>query len=182
MLLSIYQLVMSFVFWIPLAILFLRIVFPLVRAPFSDPMVGWVYTVTNPVMRPLERVVPRYRNLHLAAVLLFLLTAMLSMAVIGLTLDPRLVIFGGLDRALGFVYFFLLALLILHVLMSFVVVRQGNFFIELVHRVVGPPLRAIRARVPPIGPFDLSPMLLILALTIVWMLLSAGLWTLAGVR
>lgn len=181
MLLSIYQLVTSFVFWIPLAILFLRILFPLVRAPFSDPMVGWVYTVTNPVMRPLERFIPRYRNFHVAALLLFLLTAMLATAVIGLTLEPRVVIFGGLDRALGFTYWFLMALLILYVLMSFVVVRQGNFFIELVTRVVGPPLRRIRAHVPPIGPFDLSPMLLILALTILWMLLSAGLWTLAGV-
>lgn len=182
MLLSIYQLVMGFVFWIPLAILFLRILFPLIRAPFSDPMVGWVYTVTNPLMRPFERFIPRYRNLHLAALLMFLLTAMLGTAVIGLTLEPRIVVFGGLDRALGFTYWFLMALLILYVLMSFVVVRQGSFFIELVRRVVGPPVRAIRDRVPPIGPFDLSPMLLMLALTIVWMLLSAGLWSLAGVR
>mgnify|MGYP002783985114 CR=1 FL=1 len=178
---SIYQLIMSFVFWIPMAILFLRILFPLVRAPFSDPMVGWIYTVTNPLMRPLERFIPRYRNLHLAAVLLFIAVSMLSVAVIGLTLQPRMLIFGGLERALGFVYFFLIALLILYVLMSFVVVRRGNFFVELVGRVVGPPIRWIRARVPPIGPFDLSPMLLILALTILWMLLSAGLWTLAGV-
>lgn len=180
--LSIYQLLMSFVFWIPLTILFLRLVFPLVRAPFSDPVIGWVYTVTNPLMRPLERFIPRYRNFHIAALLLFLAVAMLSMAVIFLTLEPRLVFFGGLDRALGFAYWFLMVLVLLYVLMSFVVVRQDNFFIELVKRVVAPPLRWIRARVPPLGPLDLSPMLFVLALTILWMLLSAGLWTLAGVR
>lgn len=181
MLLSIYQLVMSVVFWIPMAILFLRILFPLVRAPFSDPMVGWVYTVTNPVMQPLERFIPRYRNFHIAALLLFLLTAMLSMAVIALTLDPRLVIVGGLSRALGFAYWFLMVLTLLYILMSFVVVRRGSFFFELVTRVVGPPLRWLRARIPPLGPLDLSPMLFVLGLTILWMLLSAALWSLVPV-
>lgn len=179
MLMSIYQLLMSVVFWIPMAILLLRIVFPLVRAPFSDPMVGWVYTVTNPVMRPLERFIPRYRNLHLAAVLLFVAVSMLSVALIQLTLDGSLIVFGGLDRALGFVYGFLLVLVLLHVLSSFVVVQRGNFLFELVTRVVGPPLRALRARIPPLGPLDLSPMIFILGLTILWMLLSAALWTLA---
>lgn len=177
---QIYQLIVSVLFWLPLTILFLRILFPLIRAPFSDPMVGWIYTVTNPLMRPLERVVPRYRNLHLAAVLLFLLTAMLNIAMVYLTLEPRVVFFGGVERALSYTYWFLMLLLFLYVLMSFVVLRQGNFFVELIRRVVGPPVNWVRARVPPIGPFDLSPMLLMLALTIARLLISAGLWTLAG--
>ena len=39
---TIYGLLIQFLFWIPLTILFFRIALPLVRAPFSDPLVGWV--------------------------------------------------------------------------------------------------------------------------------------------
>lgn len=177
---TLYSILIDFLFFIPMAITLMRLVFPLVRAPFSDPAVSWTYTVTNPLMRPLERVVPRYRNFHIAALLLFLLTAMLNVWASTLQLDPALIVIGGLVKALWFAFGAFFLMMLLYILASFVVLRQGNFLIDLVNRIAAPPCRAVRRVIPPLGPFDLSPALVIMGSYIVVLIVSQLLMALLG--
>lgn len=164
---QIYQYLIIFLFWIPLTVLFLRLALPLVRAPFSDPLVGWIYSVTNPLLRPLERFVPRWRNLSLAAVLLFWLVASFEFALlVRLHGHPGLWLLGGLAGAISFALGFLIALIVLYALFSLFQPRAGASFVFITERLAAPLCQRIRRRVPPLGPFDLSPAIAILLLMV----------------
>lgn len=172
---TIYGYLVQFVFWIPLTILFLRIALPLVRAPFSDPLVGWVYSVTNPLLRPLERYIPRWRNFSIAAALLLWLVATLEFVfLLRFNGNPGFWPVGGLLNAIGFATGFLIALIILSALFTLFQPRAGSSFVFLTDRLASPLVRRVRRYLPPVGPFDLSPavavfLLLILRLLLAWL-------------
>jgi len=170
---TIYHYLITFLFWIPLTVLFLRIALPLVRAPFSDPLVGWVYSIANPLLRPLERFVPRWRNLSLAAVLLFWLVASVEFALLlRLAGHPGLWLLGGLLGAIRFTLGFLIALILLYALFSLFQPRAGTSFVFITERLATPLCNRIRRLVPLIGPFDLSPAFAILLLMILRLVLT----------
>lgn len=171
---TIYGLLIQFLFWIPLTILFFRIALPLVRAPFSDPLVGWVYAVTNPPLRPLERFIPRWRNLSLAAVVLFWLVASIEFALLVRLATPVWTwLVGGLVGAASFALGFLMALIVLYTLFGLFQPRAGTSIVFVTERIARPICNVFRRRLPMIGPFDLSPaaailMLMVLRLLLLW--------------
>lgn len=178
---SIYALVVQFLFWIPLTILFFRIALPLVRAPFSDPLVGWVYSVTNPVLRPLERYVPRWRNLSLAAALLYWLVASVEFALLVRLATPVWTwLVGGLVGALSFALGFLMVLIVLYILFGLFQPRAGTSLVFITERLARPICNVFRRRLPPIGPFDLSPAAAMLVLILLRLLLQWAGYRLMG--
>ncbi len=177
---SLYALLIQFLFWIPLTILFLRIALPVVRAPFSDPLVGWIYTVTNPVMRPFDRFIPRWRNWSLSAILLFWVVACIEYALLRLGGSPLAWLVGGLGGAISFALGFLIALIFLYTLFSLFQPRAGTSIVYLTERIASPLCNVFRRRIPPLGPFDLSPALVIVCLILARLLLTSGLYQLAA--
>ncbi len=178
---TIYAYLIQFLFWIPLTILFLRIALPLVRAPFSDPVVGWVYSVTNPLLRPLERYIPRWRNFSIAAALLFWLVASLEFALLlRFNGNPGTWLVGGLLGAIGFATGFLIALIILSALFTLFQPRAGTSFVFLTDRLASPLVNRVRRHVPPVGPFDLSPAMAVLMLFVLRLLLAWAIFQVAG--
>lgn len=178
---TIYAYLIQFIFWIPLTILFFRIALPLVRAPFSDPLVGWVYSVTNPLLRPLERHIPRWRNFSIAAALLLWLVASLEFALLlRFNGHPGAWMVGGLMGAISFATGFLIALIILSALFTLFQPRAGTSFVFLTVRLAAPIVKRVRRFVPPLGPFDLSPAVAILLLVILRLILAWAIYQLSG--
>lgn len=178
---TIYAYLVQFIFWTPLAILFFRIALPLVRAPFSDPLVGWVYSVTNPLLRPLERHIPRWRNFSIAAALLLWLVASLEFALLlRFNGHPGAWMVGGLMGAISFATGFLIALIILSALFTLFQPRAGTSFVFLTDRLAAPIVKRVRRFVPPLGPFDLSPAVAILLLVILRLILAWAIYQLSG--
>lgn len=163
---ALYGYLITLLFWIPLTVLFLRIAFQLIRAPFSDPVVGWVYSVLNPILRPFERVIPRWRNLSLAAVLLFVLVASIEYALLTLRGHPGQWLLGGIGGAISFSLGFLIVAIVLYALFSLFEPRRGASIVYLVQRIADPLCGMFRRYIPMIGPFDLSPMFATLALVL----------------
>ena len=170
---ALYGWLIQFLFWIPLSILFFRIALPLVRAPFSDPLVGWVYSVTNPILRPFDRFVPRWRNLSLSAVLVFWLVAVIEYALLArLSGSPLLWLAGGLVGAMTFTLGYLMGLILLYTLFSLFQPREGSSVVFLTVRLASPLCNVFRRWMPMVGPFDLSPALAMLVLVVLRFLLA----------
>ena len=145
------------------------------RADFYNPISQFVVKVTTPVLRPLRRIIPGYGGMDLAAlVLVWLLTAV----ELGI-----LVLLRGADRspfmALGwaipsvvelFINLFLFAILI-RVILSWVSPDPYNPAVALLTRLTDPIMRPAQRWIKPIGGIDLSPMLVIIGLTLLNMLL-----------
>jgi YggT family protein len=154
-----------------------------VRAPFSDPLVGWVYSVTNPLLRPLERFVPRWRNLSLAAVMLFWLVASIEFALLVRLETPAWTwIVAGLVGAISFALGFLMALIILHVLFGLFQPRAGASLVLITERIARPICNVFRRRLPLIGPFDLSPAVAMLVLMLARLVMQWLTFELVAIR
>ena len=57
------HLVLDFVFALLLLLLLLRVLLQLVRANFYNPVCQGVYKATNPVLMPLQRMLPVWRGM-----------------------------------------------------------------------------------------------------------------------
>jgi YggT family protein len=161
-----------FRFWLQLA-----------RAPFNNPLVQAMYNLLAPVLRPFERIIPKWRNANLAALLIALLLATLTGWLIfllqGAAPGLRTIVLAGLSMLLYSGYWMILIVLILFALMSFFVVRDPSFP-QLAACLVRPMLRPIQRIVPNVGPFDFSIAVVALLLSIALMLSQYLLSVLAG--
>ncbi|HEX4872908.1 MAG TPA: YggT family protein [Nevskiaceae bacterium] len=153
----------------------LRILLAWVRADFYNPLSQLVWKLTQPVIAPLTRVVPRWRRLDTAALALLTVLALLYIQVVCSLVNISV---GGLS----WIWFALLKLVLLLVglytlslfaqaILSWVGPGINNPAANILFSVNEPLLRPVRRVVPPIANLDLSPLFLILALQVVSMLI-----------
>jgi YggT family protein len=162
------QILINFAFGALVALLVLRVLLQSVRANFYNPICQFLYKLTNPVLMPLRKVIPAWRNLDIAGILLaWLLTAM-KLALLYTLAGQGLGIFGlgvmALADLIDFVLMLYLGVIMVYVLISFISVERSNPIVPLVHQLIEPLLRPIRRRLPAFGGIDFSPMLVWLAI------------------
>ncbi|MCG3145132.1 MAG: hypothetical protein HONDAALG_02691 [Gammaproteobacteria bacterium] len=161
--------IILFAFRLYIGAVMLRFLLHWVRADFRfNPVARGLMTVTNPVLVPLRRFVPGYKGVDWAAVLLMLVLAMVAVATV-LALAgrspalPALIVLAVAELMTVAVKLFFFAILLM-VIVSWVSPGTYNPAIELVHAVTEPLMRPARQLLPPLGGFDLSPILVLLLL------------------
>lgn len=153
----------------------LRLVIPLARASFRNPLGEAVLRITDPLVKPLRRLLKPTGNVDLAAVAALLIVQLLGTALLrlvaGLPFDLAAVLVAGLrDLASTVLQFYVVALLI-YVLLSWVAPGTRSPATDLLARLCEPLLRPVRRVVPPIGGLDLSPLFVLIGLQAVQILL-----------
>ena len=171
------QLLINFAFGALIALVVLRVLLQLVRANFYNPVCQFLYKLTNPVLMPLRKVIPAWRRLDVAGVLLAWLLTAIKLALLYALAGPRLGLAGlavmALADLIDFVLMLYLGLILVRVLLSFVSVERSNPIVPLVIQLTDPILRPIRRRLPTPGGLDLSPMIAALAILLVRVLVVA---------
>ena len=171
---GIFALVINFVFGTAVWLLLTRLLLQLVRAPFKNGFVQSLYMTLGPVLRPLEKFIPRYGNFNIAVAMLVFLVGVIWASALSLS-------FGLLTLVLGLfliwqsLYWLLFLLLVVFVIASFVQPSPHNEIMQVVNTIVKPILAPFRRLIPPIGPLDLSVGVLMLTLTVVYQLGALGL-------
>jgi len=162
------QILVNFAFGALVALVVLRVLLQLVRANFYNPVCQFLYKVTNPVLMPLRKVIPAWRNLDVAAVLLAWLLSAIKLVLLYALAGQRPGIAGLLLMAFAdlvdFVLMLYLGLILVRVLLSFITVERSNPIVPLVFQLTEPVLGPIRKRLPSLGGIDFSPMLAWLAI------------------
>jgi YggT family protein len=87
----------------------------------------------------------------------------------------------ALADLIGFVLMTLLILIVLRVILSFIGSDSYHPVIPLIHQLSEPVLKPVRRRLPSLGGFDFSPMVVLLAIALLQALLVAPLFDL-GLR
>lgn len=169
------QILVNFAFILLVTMLVLRVLLQCVRANFYNPVCQFLYKATNPVLMPMRKIIPAWRNLDVAGVLLAYLLCAIKLYVL-FALDGRSPGLAGLPlMALAdladFVLMLYLALILVHVLLSFVKVDRANPVLPLVQQLVEPVLRPLRRYLPPLGGLDLTPMFAMLVILLARVLL-----------
>ena len=160
----------------------LRFLLQCVRADFYNPLVQFLVRITNPPLLPLRRIVPGYRGLDLASVVLAFALQLAEVLLVTLLLDRNASVGGLLLLTVAE----LLKLLINIYLWSVVIQAVLSWFnpdpyhpaARVLAQLTAPLLRPARRLLPPISGVDLSPMLVIVALIFISLLLQdfLGFW------
>jgi YggT family protein len=149
----------------------LRFLLQAVRADFYNPVSQAIVKVTAPVLLPFRRIIPGYRGIDFASLVLALVlnsvfTALLVL-IAGYMPEIGIVVAWAFIGLVGFflkIYFWSL---IISIIASFVAPFSGNPVLLVVYQILEPIYSRIRRIIPPMGGLDLSPIFIFLAINVV---------------
>lgn len=160
------QILIEFAFSILIGLVVLRVLLQLVHANFYNPICQFLYKVTNPVLLPVRRVVPAWRGIDLAAIVLAWLLTVLKLVLLAGVAGQLLGIAGlavmAVADLIGFVLMLYLVLILAQVVLSFVQIDRRHPLLPLIYQLTEPVLKPIRRRLPKMAGIDFSPMLALL--------------------
>ena len=156
----------------------LRLLAEATRADFNNPLSQFLYRYTNPVLAPLRRVLPNWRRINLAAVLLLWLLMLLRRAV-GYFLSGTLpnllgLLVLGLADLLDLVLLTYVILIFVWSLFSLFSMNHRHPVLRLVGSIVEPVMRPLRGKLVA-GGLDFSPWVAMVVLMLLRILVAAPL-------
>ena len=168
-----------------LLIVLLRFVLQLVRANFYNPLCQFIVRATQPLLKPLRRIIPSLFGLDMSSLVLAIIVQMILMALtlllmFGTTGDPlHLLLWSIISVTALFLKIFFFALII-SVILSWVAPGSHNPGAELVNQICEPALAPFRKIVPNLGGLDISPIIAFLVLKLLDMLVINNLAAMSG--
>jgi YggT family protein len=159
-----------------LVVILLRILLEAVRADFSNPIVQVLLRLTDPLVKPLSKVIPNIGRVNVSAVVVLYLVQLIGLIVLvilsGRTLDPVLIALLALMRLVRMLLVFYMIMILIGVILSWVGQGVRHPLIPLVYQLVDPVLAPIRRVLPDLGGFDLSPLVAIIGIQFLIILLG----------
>ncbi|HLA31112.1 MAG TPA: YggT family protein [Pseudomonas sp.] len=146
-----------------LLIVLLRFILQLVRADFYNPLSQFILKATQPLLKPLRRVIPGLGGLDLASLVLAILVQLLLMLVViliaganPLSVGLQLLVWTiiALTSLCLKIFFFAM---IISVILSWVAPGSYNPGAQLVNQICEPLLAPFRKLIPNLGGLDISP-------------------------
>ena len=145
------------------AVLLLRLLMQLTRADFRNPIARGIVQLTDPLIRPLRRVLPPLRRIDTASVVAIVVFAAVKLWILqllsgyGVPSASTLLLATLLDiiRLVLKTYFFSI---ILNALLSFVAPGNYSPAQSLLASICNPVLNPIRRVIPSVAGLDLSPL------------------------
>ncbi|MBX9754035.1 MAG: YggT family protein [Pseudomonadaceae bacterium] len=168
-----------------LMIVLLRFILQLVRADFYNPLSQFAVRATQPLLKPLRRVIPSIAGLDIASLVLALLVQLVLMALTmllayGTTGSPiQLLIWSLIGITALFINIFFYALII-SVILSWVAQGSHNPAALLVNQLCEPVLMPFRKLLPNMGGLDLSPIFAFITIKLLDMLVINNLAQMTG--
>ncbi|WP_426700663.1 YggT family protein [Rhodanobacter sp. Col0626] len=159
-------------------LLLLRALAEACRADFNNPLSQFVYRYTNPVLAPIRRILPNWRQVNLAALLLawlaMVLKRLLLFALLGVMPNLLGLAVLALAELLDFVLLFYLVLIFGWSLLSMFAVDRRQPLFRLAGTLVEPLLRPLHGKLI-VGQIDFAPMAVMIALLLARLLIAAPL-------
>jgi YggT family protein len=150
-----------------------RFLLQLVRADFYNPISQFVVKATNPPLKPLRKIIPGYGGVDVAALVLVVALVVAKIFAIqiagggSLAVDPLALLIAVLRGTASIVLNYLFWSVILRIILSWVAPDPYNPMVRLVAQLTEPVMAPARRLLPPMGGFDLSPLLIIIAIQVV---------------
>ena len=166
------------IFGLYIMAIILRFILQQVRADFYNPVSQFLVKVTNPVLKPLRRFIPGYFGidwpsillaLALQAVEIVLITAIVS----GKVPAPLGLLVLSFAKLLQTVIYIFIVVILIQVVISWINPGSYNPMTTLLYKISEPIMRHARRVVPPMGGFDLSPLVALIVLQLCLMLIVA---------
>ena len=155
----------------------LRLLLQLFRADFYNPISQFLIKITQPLLRPLRRVVPPYRHLDLASVVLVVvlqgLKVWLILAINGASASPGPIIALALAFSLKSLLDLFFYAILIRIILSWLGPQGPNPVFNILVSITEPLLGPARRMMPALSMsgIDLTPMVVIIVLHLASLLL-----------
>ena len=144
-----------------------------VRMGMGNAVAPWVMGLTDWMVLPLRRILPKVGRIDLGSVLaafaLMLVQGLIIALLFGMGLNPVSLLLGALMDTLGLILSSLFWLLVIGIVVSWLRVDESTVY--WIQSLVEPLLRPVRRVLPTVGGLDLSPMVVILLIKVLEMVL-----------
>ena len=178
------QIVIQFAFGALISLIVLRVLLQWVRANFYNPICQFVYKATNPVLMPLRKIIPAWRNLDIAGVVLAWLVTALKLVLLYATVGQTLGVLGlavlALADLIDFVLLLYIVLVLARVVISFAGADSYHPIVPPILQLTEPVMKPFRRLLPNVGGLDFSPVVVLLAITLARVLIAKPLLDLGG--
>jgi len=154
-----------------LLIVLMRFILQLVRANFYNPLCQFVVKATQPLLKPLRRVIPSLFGLDMSSLVLALLLQILLFVVVLMLNGYQAFTVLLLPWALIGIFSLFLKILfwsmIISVILSWVAPGSRSPGAELVYQITEPVLAPFRRLIPNLGGLDISPIFAFIAIELI---------------
>lgn len=157
-----------------LTIVLLRFLLQLARADFYNPITQFAVKATNPLLRPLRRVIPGWGGIDGASLVLAIIIQAITFFLILFALNgsipginPLTLLTWSVLNVLGLIVKIYFWSVIAVVVVSWVAPGSHHPAIQLVAQITEPVMRPVRNVMPAIGGLDLSPIVVFLILNVI---------------
>ncbi len=154
-----------------LLIVLMRFILQLVRANFYNPLCQFVVKATQPLLKPLRRVIPSLFGLDMSSLVLALLLQILLFVVIlmlnGYQAFTVLLLPWGLIGIFSLFLKIIFWSMIISVILSWVAPGSVSPGAELVNQITEPALAPFRRFLPSMGGLDISPILAFMVIQLI---------------
>ncbi|MBV8156439.1 MAG: YggT family protein [Dyella sp.] len=160
------------------ALFMLRLAAEASRADFHNPLSQFIYRTTNPVLAPLRRLLPNWRRINVATLLLIFLLMLIKRVVLFSLLGMFPHVLGlivlSIADTLDFIAMFYVVLIFVWSLMSLFQVEGYHPVYRLAGTLVDPLLRPLRGKLVA-GGLDFAPWAVMIVLILARLLLVSPL-------
>jgi len=154
-----------------LVIVLLRLLLQLARADFYNDLSQFIVKATNPLLRPLRRVIPPIGRVDTASLVLALaiqvLASCILILVMGFTIpNPLMLMLWGAIGLLSLTVKFFFWALIAMIVVSWIAPGSRHPALILIYQLTEPVMAPVRKLLPPMGGLDFSPILVFLLINV----------------
>ena len=147
----------------------LRFLLQWVRADFHNPLSQFIVRITNPLVLPMRRLVPGFKGLDIATlvvlvILQMIVTAGLLWVYTGGQPGPVQLLYLVVLRTIAMTIRLYIFALLIYVLMSWINPTHYSPVTSVLGSLCEPGLKPVRRIIPPIGGLDLSPLFVLIGL------------------
>lgn len=159
-----------------IAAVMLRVLLELVEADYYNPVCQILIRISEPVLAPLGKLIPRLGRLNTAAFVLLLVLQTISvvivMALSGYSIDPLQALMLAALKLMRMLLVMYMVLIIAEVILSWVGGGVRHPIIPLIYQLTQPVLAPIRRVLPNLGGLDLSPLVAIIGIQFLMILIG----------
>lgn len=179
-LLGFVSVVVQIIFGILIFLVLARFILQVVRANFYNPISQMFIKVTDPLLKPLRRVIPGLWGLDMAAIVLLLMLQSLELIIThlirGMSLhSPLMFIIEAIGTLISHAAQLYMICIIVIVISSWIAPGGHHPLIQIAMQITNPLMRPARKILPPTAGIDFSPILVLIFLFAIMFLVAAPL-------
>ena len=152
----------------------LRFILGAVRADFYNPVSQFLVRITNPLLVPMRRIIPSYRQYDTSALLLMLLLQLVSLVIVvmlrGVSVSFITLLLTAIGELVVLAFNVFIFAIVIQVILSWVNPGTYNPVNALLHSITRPVMGPIQRLIPPVSGLDLSPLVALIGLKVLKML------------